>query len=92
MGEGLSFSLLNRDILSEYYASKLPINLIKYHEKMLKGTSISYFDQHQLPAMTIEINLPTQAQILDSVQTQIVNILYQLNIIEQPFFSKFNNY
>lgn len=87
----LSYSLINQDILSEYYASKLPIPLIKHHTDMLKGTSISYFDQQHLPAITIEINLPTQSQILISAQDQLLHLLYQLNIIDQSFQRKFNN-
>lgn len=87
----LSYSLINQDILSEYYASKLTIPLIKHHTEMLKGTSISYFDQQHLPAITIEINLPTQSQILISVQDQLLHLLYHLNIIDQSFQRKFYN-
>jgi len=85
ISSGISYSMINQDILSEYYASKLPFPLIKHHTDMLKGTSISYFDQQLLPAISIEINLPTPSQILISVQEQLLNLLYHLNIIDQSF-------
>jgi succinylglutamate desuccinylase len=88
LSTGISYSLVNQDILSEYYASKLPMPLIKHHTDMLKGTSISYFDQQHLPAISLEINLPTQPQILVAVQAKVLNLLYHLNIIDQSFFNK----
>jgi succinylglutamate desuccinylase len=88
ISSGISYSMMNQNILSEYYASKLPIPLIKYQTDMLKGTSISYFDQQHLPAITLQINLPTQSQILVAVQAKVLNLLYHLNILEQSFYNK----